>query len=53
MHVDEYELELLDAVDKASHFKRVDDFEDELLEAKNAAKNFLKKNKNVPRQDMV
>ncbi len=57
MHMDEYELELLDAVENASHFERVDNFEDELLEAKNAAKNFLKKSKNVniriPEFDML
>ena len=57
MHMDEYELELLDAVENASHFERVENFEDELLEAKNAAKNFLKKSKNVniriPEFDML
>lgn len=57
MHIDDYELELLDAVKNASHFERVENFEDELLEAKNAAKNFLKKSKNVniriPEFDML
>ena len=57
MHMDDYELELLDAVENASHFERVENFEDELLEAKNAAKNFLKKSKNVniriPEFDML
>jgi len=57
MHMDEYELELLNAVEKATHFERVEDFGDELLEAKNAAKNFLKKSKNVniriPEFDML
>jgi len=57
MHMDEYEPELLDAVENASHFERVDNFEDELLEAKNAAKNFLNKSKNVniriPEFDML
>ena len=57
MQMDDYELELLDAVEKATHFERVENFEDELLEAKNAAKNFLKKSKNVniriPEFDML
>ncbi len=57
MHMDDYELELLDAVENASHFERVENFEDELLEAKNAAKNFLKKSKNIniriPEFDML
>ena len=33
MKMDEYELELLDAVEETSEFKRVENFEDELLEA--------------------
>ncbi|WP_294956045.1 hypothetical protein [Sulfurovum sp.] len=57
MQMDEYELELLDAVENATHFERVENFEDELLEAKNAAKNFLNKSKNVniriPEFDML
>jgi len=57
MHMDEYELELLDAVENATQFERVENFEDELLEAKNAAKNFLNKSKNVniriPEFDML
>ncbi len=57
MQMDEYELELLDAVENATDFKRVENFEDELLEAKNAAKNFLNKSKNVniriPEFDML
>ncbi len=57
MQMDEYEYELLDAVDNATHFERVENFEDELLEAKNAAKNFLNKSKNVniriPEFDML
>ena len=57
MKMDEYELELLDAVEATSEFKRVENFEDELLEAKMAANNFLKKTKNVniriPEFDML
>jgi predicted DNA binding CopG/RHH family protein len=55
--MDEYELELLDAIDDASEFERVENFEDELMEAKLAAKNFLNKTKNVniriPEFDML
>jgi len=55
--MDEYELELLDAVETATEFQRVENFEDELLEAKIAANNFLKKTKNVniriPEFDML
>ena len=57
MQMDEYELELLDAVETTSEFQRVENFEDELLEAKIAANNFLKKTKNVniriPEFDML
>jgi predicted DNA binding CopG/RHH family protein len=57
MQMDEYELELLEAVDHASEFERVENFEDELMEAKMAAKNFLNKTKNVniriPEFDML
>jgi predicted DNA binding CopG/RHH family protein len=57
MKMDEYELELLDAIDDASEFERVENFEDELMEAKLAAKNFLNKTKNVniriPEFDML
>jgi len=57
MQMDEYELELLDAVENATQFERVENFEDELLEAKHAAKNFLNKSKNVniriPEFDML
>lgn len=55
--MDEYELELLEAVDQASEFEKVENFEDELIEAKMAAKNFLNKTKNVniriPEFDML
>ena len=45
MQMDEYELELLDAVENATQFERVENFEDELLEAKHAVNNFLNKSK--------
>ena len=47
MRLDEYELDLLEAVDSTTEFQRVENFEDELLEAKMAANNYLKKTKNV------
>jgi predicted DNA binding CopG/RHH family protein len=57
MKMDEYELELLDAIETASEFDRVENFEEELLEAKLAANNFLKKTKNIniriPEFDML
>ncbi|SFV59753.1 hypothetical protein MNB_SM-4-1544 [hydrothermal vent metagenome] len=57
MKMDEYELDLLDAVESTDDFKRIENFEDELLEAKMAANNFLKKSKNVniriPEFDML
>ncbi len=57
MKMDEYELDLLEAVENASEFERVEKFEDELMEAKLAAKNFLNKSKNVniriPEFDML
>ena len=57
MKMDEYELGLLEAVEKASEFSRVEDFEDELDEAKRASRNFLKKTKNIniriPEFDML
>ena len=57
MKMDEYELELLEAVEKASEFERVENFEDELMEARMAAKNFLNKTKNIniriPEFDML
>jgi len=54
MKMDEYELELLDAVETATEFQRVKKFEDEILEAKIAANNF-KKNVNIriPEFDML
>lgn len=57
MKMDEYELELLEAVEETHDFQRVENFEEELLEAKMAANNFLKKTKNVniriPEFDML
>ena len=57
MKMDEYELDLLEAVENATEFERVEKFEDELMEAKLAAKNFLNKSKNVniriPEFDML
>ncbi len=57
MKMDEYELDLLDAVESTSEFQRVENFEDELLEARLASKNFLNKTKNVniriPEFDML
>ena len=47
MKMDEYELDLLEAVENARELERVENFEDELMEAKAAAKNFLNKSKNV------
>lgn len=57
MKMDEYELDLLEAVETATEFERVEDLEDQLLEAKMAAKDFLNKTKNVniriPKFDMM
>ena len=55
--MDEYEGELLKAVENATNFERVENFEDELLEAKMATKNYLNKTKNIniriPEFDML
>ena len=57
MKIDDYELELLEAVEKRDRFERVEHFEDELMDAKMAAKNFLNKSKNIniriPEFDML
>ena len=57
MKIDEYELELLEAVEQTTEFERVENFEEELLEAKMAAKGFLNKTKNIniriPEFDML
>ncbi len=57
MKLDEYELDLIEAVENTKTFSKIENFEDELLEAKMAAKNFLKKTKNIniriPEYDML
>ncbi len=57
MKFDEYELDLLDAVEGTDKFEQVDDLEEEIREAKNAAKKFLTKTKNIniriPEFDML
>ena len=57
MIMDEYELDLLDAIENTDEFQRVENYESELAEAKIASNNFLKKNKNVniriPEFDML
>jgi predicted DNA binding CopG/RHH family protein len=57
MKFDDYELELLNAVEAAAHFERVKDYEDELMMAQVAAKNYLNKTKNInvrlPEYDII
>ena len=57
MRMDDYELELLEAIDSTSELERVENFESEVLDAKLAAKNYLQKTKNVniriPEFDMI
>lgn len=57
MKFDDYELELLDAVETATHFERVKDYEDEIMMAQIAAKNYLNKTKNInvrlPEYDII
>ena len=57
MKMDEYELDLFEAVENTREFEKVENFEDELMEAKMAAKNFLNKTKNIniriPEFDML
>jgi predicted DNA binding CopG/RHH family protein len=57
MKMDEYELDLLDAIENTDEFQRVENYEFELSEAKMASNNFLKKNKNIniriPEFDML
>lgn len=57
MKLDDYEQELLEAVDKTDQFERVEHFEETLLDARLAAKNFLTKTKNIniriPEYDML
>jgi len=47
MKLDEYELDLMEAVENTEHFERVEDFNAQLDEAKLAANHFLKKTKNI------
>ena len=57
MKFDEYELDLIDAIDNSKELERVDNIEDEIREAKLAAKMFLTKTKNIniriPEFDML
>ena len=57
MKMDEYEIELLEAIENTESFERVAHFEEELEDAKIAAKNFLQKSKNIniriPEFDML
>ncbi len=57
MQMDEYELDLIDAIESTSDLERVENFENELLEARMAAKNYLNKTKNIniriPEFDML
>ena len=57
MKFDEYELDLIEAVDNADTFERVENLEEEIKEAQHAAKMFLTKTKNVniriPEFDMI
>ena len=57
MKFDEYELDLLDAVENADVFTSVENLVEELAEAKLAAKMFLTKTKNIniriPEYDML
>jgi len=47
MKMDEYETELLEAVNSTTEFEQVENLEDELIEAKKAAKNFIHKRENI------
>jgi len=57
MKLDDYERELLDAIEKTDNFEKVEHYEEELMEAKMAAKNYLTKTKNIniriPEYDML
>lgn len=57
MKFDNDELELLDAVETATHFERVKDYEEEIMMAQTAAKNYLNKTKNInvrlPEYDLI
>ena len=47
MKIEDYELELLDLVDKTDKFEQVDNYEQAILDAKMMAKNHLNKVKNI------
>lgn len=57
MKLDDYERELLDAIEKTDNFEKVDHYEEALMEAQMAAKNYLTKTKNIniriPEYDML
>ncbi len=47
MKLDDYELELLDLVDKTNQFEQVDNYKQVIFEAKMMAKNHLNKVRNI------
>lgn len=57
MKLDNYELELLEAIEKTDNFEKIDHYEEALMEAQMAAKNYLTKTKNIniriPEYDML
>ena len=57
MKLDDYELELLEAIEKTDNFEKIDHYEEALMEAQMAAKNYLTKTKNIniriPEYDML
>lgn len=57
MKFDEYELDLVEAIEGAESFETVENIEEEIHEAKHAAKMFLTKTKNIniriPEFDML
>lgn len=57
MQMDEYELELLEAIENMTELQKVDNFESEIQDAKLAARNYLQKSKNIniriPEFDMI
>lgn len=57
MKFDDYELELLNAIEATTRFERVKDYDDEIMMAQVAAKNYLNKTKNInvrlPEYDII
>ncbi len=57
MRLDDYERELLEAIEQTESFEKVDHYEEALMEAQMAAKNYLTKTKNIniriPEYDML